>query len=145
MAARTRAAFFIFTFLPMNICIPLLQELQQIESRPDDVTAERQQRAAELRSTIPAPVLAHYNRLVVNRVKPLAEVRHGVCSGCHLKLASWVRQAATSDDLHVCENCGAYLVFPSEEPERAVAPARNSRRRAARLDLIRAAAAATVH
>lgn len=128
----------------MNPCIPLLQELQQIERQSNDVTAERQQRAAELRAAIPAPVLAHYNRLVVNRVKPIAEVRHGVCSGCHLKLASWVRQAAASDDLHVCENCGAYLVFPSEEPECVVAPARNARRRAARLDVIRAAAA-TVH
>jgi predicted nucleic acid-binding Zn-ribbon protein len=130
----------------MNACIPLLQELQQIESRPDDVTAERQQRAVELRAQIPAPVLAHYNRLVVNRVKPIAEVRRGICGGCHLKLASWVRQAAADDDLHVCENCGAYLVFPVEEPERVATTPRISRRRAARLDLIRAAAtAAAVH
>ena len=129
----------------MNANIPRLQELHRIERRPNDVTVERQQRAAELRAQIPPPVLAHYNRLVVNRVKPIAEVRHGVCGGCHLKLASWVRQAAASDDLHLCENCGAYLVFPSAEPERVVAPARNARRRAARLDLIRAAAVATVH
>lgn len=129
----------------MNACIPLLQELHQIESQSNDVTAERQRRAAELRASIPPPVLAHFNRLVVNRVKPIAEVRHGVCGGCHLKLASWVRQAASSDDLHLCENCGAYLVFPPDEPEHVVAPARNARRRAARLDVIRAAAVATVH
>lgn len=129
----------------MNPCIPLLQELHQIESQPNDVTAERQRRADELRAAIPPPVLAHYNRLVVNRVKPIADVRHGVCGGCHLKLASWVRQAAASDDLHLCENCGAYLAFPSEEPERVGAPARNRLRRAARLDVIRAAAVATGH
>jgi hypothetical protein len=81
----------------------------------------------------------------VNRVKPVAEVRHGVCGGCHLKLALSVSQAAASDDLHLCENCGAYLVFPPEEPERVVAPARNARRKVARLNLIRAAAVATVH
>lgn len=128
----------------MNACIPLLQELHQIESHPNDVTVERQQRATELRGQIPAPVLAHYNRLVVNRVKPIAEVRRGICGGCHLKLASWVRQAAHDEDLHLCENCGAYLVFPVEEP--VAAPVRTTRRRAARIDLIRAAAtAAAVH
>ena len=126
----------------MNACIPLLQELQQIESRSGDVAGERPQRAAELRAQIPPPVLAHYNRLVVNRVKPIAEVRHGVCSGCHLKLAAWVRQAAASDDLHLCENCGAYLIFPPEDPAPAPVPARVTRRRAARLDLIRTAAGA---
>lgn len=128
----------------MNANIPLLQELHRIESQPNDFTAERQQRAAALRTQIPAPVLAHYNRLVVNRVKPIAEVRHGVCGGCHLKLASWVRQAAASDDLHLCENCGAYLMFVPEEPA-AAAPVRSTRRRTARLDLIRAAATAAVH
>lgn len=128
----------------MNALVPLLQELNRLEiSGSDDATT--QQRKAALRDQVPAPVLAHYNRLVVNRVKPIAEVRHGVCSGCHLRLASWIKQAAHDDDLHVCENCGAYLVFPAEEAAPAPAPARTTRRRTARLDLIRAAASAVAH
>lgn len=125
----------------MNASIPLLQELQMIERDSAHATPEQLQRAVDLRAQIPAPVLAHYNRLVVNRVKPVAEVRRGICGGCHLKLASWVRQAAADDDLHLCENCGAYLVFvPDDEP------ARPSKKKAARLDLIRAvASAAGVH
>ena len=125
----------------MNASIPLLQELQAIERDSAQATPAQLQRAVDLRGQIPAPVLAHYNRLVVNRVKPIAEVRHGVCGGCHLRLASWIRQVANDDDLHLCEHCGAYLVFvPDEEP------ARPSKKKAARLDLIRAvASAAGVH
>lgn len=121
----------------MNAFVPLLQELNRLENAGSSDAASEQRKAA-LRTQVPAPVLAHYNRLVVNRVKPVAEVHHGVCGGCHLRLASWVRQAAHDDDLHVCENCGAYLVFVPDEP--AEATAKRPRARPARLAMIRAAA-----
>jgi len=121
----------------MNALVPLLQELNRLENSGSGDAASEQRKVA-LRTQVPAPVLAHYNRLVVNRVKPVAEVRRGICGGCHLRLASWVRQAAHDDDLHVCENCGAYLVFVPEEP--VAATAKRPRAGQARLAMIRAAA-----
>lgn len=129
----------------MNSSLPLLQELHSLETSAGDLSVERVARAAELRAALPPPVLAHYNRLIVNGTRPFAEVRRGICGACHLKLASWIRQAATSDELHLCENCGAFLVFVPEEPARPVAAPRVARRKAERIDLIRAAAAAGVH
>lgn len=98
-----------------------------------------------MRAALPPPVLAHYNRLVVNGTKPFAEVRRGICGACHLKLAAWIRQAATSDELHLCEHCGAFLVFVAEEPVRPVVAPRVARRKVERIALIRAAAVAAVH
>lgn len=130
----------------MNASIPVLQELHSIEvAAAGDLSPERAARAAELRASLPPPVLAHYNRLVVNGAKPFAEVRRGVCGACHLKLASWIRQVAASDELHLCEHCGAFLVFVPEEPVRAAVTPRVARRKASRIDLIRVAATAGVH
>jgi len=131
----------------MNSSIPLLQELRSLEAAPGDMSPEHAARAAELRAALPPPVLAHYNRLVVNGTKPFAEVRRGICGGCHLKLAAWIRQATASDELHLCEHCGAFLVFVPEEPARpaAVAAPRQTRRKVERIGLIRAAALAAVH
>ena len=86
--------------------------------------------------TVPAPVLAHYLRLVEHDRVGVAYVRHGVCSGCHLRLPSVQTTALrNADDLHVCENCGAYLLIaegetsaPPAPPSRAV-PARRGRPR----------------
>jgi predicted nucleic acid-binding Zn-ribbon protein len=124
-------------FSSMNAFIPLLQELHHIETDSANATPAQLQRATVIRAALPSPVLAHYNRLLVNHAKPIAEVRRGVCGACHLRLASWIKQAAHDDDLHVCENCGAYLVFVPEEPPAAAA--RATVHRQARLALIRAA------
>lgn len=124
----------------MNASLPLLQELQRLETRGIDATEAERQRMADIRAQVPAPVLAHYNRLILNKRKPIAEVRRGICSACHLRLAAWIRQAAQDDDLHLCENCGAYLVFVPDEPVApASPPARNARSKAARMAMIRAA------
>jgi len=124
----------------MNASIPLLQELQKLEALGEAASSQQRQRMTDIRAQVPVPVLAHYNRLVVNRCKPVAEVRRGICGACHLRLAAWVRQAANDDDLHICENCGAYLVFvPEEAPTRPTA--KSVRAKQARLALIRAAVA----
>ena len=69
--------------------------------------------AARLRAQVPAPVLAHFDRLIAQGRKGVAEVRHGFCSACHLRLPAAVTATGdTDEDLHLCENCGAYLRFP---------------------------------
>lgn len=78
---------------------------------------------AKLRAQVPAPVLAHFDRLIAQGQKGVAEVRHGVCSACHLRLpAAVTASGATDEDLHLCENCGAYLRFPEETAAPAKLP-----------------------
>jgi hypothetical protein len=70
----------------------------------------------QLRETVPAPILAHFLRIIDQGGHGVTFVRHGVCSGCHLRVASGLVAAlARPDDLHLCENCGSYLVLPPEE------------------------------
>lgn len=69
-----------------------------------------------LQAQIPAPVLAHFLRLIAQGRKGVGLVQHGVCSGCHLRLpAGTASLLAKSDDLHLCENCGCYLLLPADE------------------------------
>jgi len=78
---------------------------------------------AKLRVQVPAPVLAHFDRLIAQGRKGVAEVHHGVCSACHLRLpAAVTATGATDEDLHLCENCGAYLRFVDETAAPAKLP-----------------------
>jgi hypothetical protein len=71
---------------------------------------------ARLRKSIPAPVLAHFLRLVAQGRNGVTMVRRGVCSGCHLKVpSSVVASIAKPTDLYLCENCGSYLMLAPEE------------------------------
>jgi predicted nucleic acid-binding Zn-ribbon protein len=83
----------------------------------------------KLREQVPAVVLAHFDRMIAQKRKGVAEVHHGVCGACHLRLpASVVAPSAGHDDLELCENCGAYLSFSA--PDAAVEkPAPKPRRR----------------
>lgn len=103
--------------------IELLQELQDIEllSRK---SAELKARAAELRCLVPAPLLGHYDRLMVRGKKGVAYVRHGVCGGCRMRLASGANaQLLRDEDIVMCDNCARYLLA-AKDPEPEVLPAR---------------------
>lgn len=69
---------------------------------------------ARIRRDTPAQVLAHFDGLLARDQKGIAEVHNGVCTGCYLRLPTSVTLGAT-DDLIVCETCGAYLSFATEE------------------------------
>ncbi len=84
----------------------------------------------KLRSQVPAPVLDHFDRMTAQGRKGVAQVNHGVCGACHLRLpVATVMPGAEHEDLEICENCGAYLIFPTEETPVA-APVVRKRRRA---------------
>ena len=69
-----------------------------------------------LQQRVPAPILAHFLRLVAQQRKGVAEVRHGVCSECHLRIPSSVVAALQKPkELSLCENCGCYLLLDSAE------------------------------
>jgi len=85
-------------------------------------------KSAELRAKVPAPILAHFDRLVAQGRKAVAEARNGICGACHLRMpASEALSSPHDNDLHVCAHCGAYLIFPTVEPV-AVEPKRPARR-----------------
>lgn len=83
-----------------------------------------------MRAEVPAPFIAHFDRMLKVGRKGVAEVRHGTCAGCHLRLpAALTNRAKQDDDVHLCENCGAYLYFvPGESEPEAPAPRRHVRK-----------------
>jgi hypothetical protein len=70
------------------------------------------------RERVPPPVLAHFLRSLSCGRRGVAVVRHGVCGECHLRIPSGTVQALFHPvDLHLCENCGCFLVLAAEEKE----------------------------
>jgi hypothetical protein len=95
----------------MNDMMLKLLEAQKTLLLHPGVSAENTRLIEQLRATVPAPVLAHFLRLVAQGRRGVAVVDHGVCTECHLRLpASLAAVIGDSTDLHVCEQCGSFLV-----------------------------------
>jgi predicted nucleic acid-binding Zn-ribbon protein len=96
----------------MKILKTLLQ-LQEIEfGKPQDkrVTLE----SSHLRTQIPGPILAHYDRLIARGKRGIALVHHQTCGGCHMLLPiGKINSLLHHDDIQLCENCGRYLYLPT--------------------------------
>jgi mannitol/fructose-specific phosphotransferase system IIA component (Ntr-type) len=88
--------------------------------------ANRQSVQAEvdkLRENVPAPILAHYDRLAERGKKGLAIARNGVCGECHLRITSGkLINLVCTDEVEVCDNCGRYLYLPEDEPIMSIGP-----------------------
>jgi predicted nucleic acid-binding Zn-ribbon protein len=93
-----------------------LVKLQDIEfGAVTGKAAEKQ--IAELRAAIPAPILAHYDRLRVRGKKGLVAIRNQVCTGCHMGLPiGKITVVMRGEDIQLCENCGRYLYMPEGTP-----------------------------
>jgi hypothetical protein len=119
----------------MNQIIETLLQLQALEAG----TCQNSTSDAEikkLRQRIPGPVLLHYDRLRARGKQGAAFVRHGVCGQCHMQLAiGLLASLHRLDDMHRCQNCGAYL---SEVKETSIEiPLKNTKpvRRARKLPI----------
>ena len=115
----------------MNATIQNLLKLQSIEFG-DEKGSEKQ--IADLRASIPEPILGHYDRLRARDKKGVAVVRNQVCSGCHMKLPIGVITILMQDrDIQLCDSCGRYLYL---EPQTAAAaptpPAKPAKKRKAK-------------
>lgn len=98
----------------MKIMMQNLLSLQTLEfgETKDARTATT---AAGLRTKIPAPILAHYDRLRARGKKGLAAVRNQVCTSCHMQLnLAVVMTLKQAQDVQLCQNCGRYLYLPEE-------------------------------
>jgi uncharacterized protein len=113
--------------MPMPASEPiadLRQRLEQLNQLEDDGTlAKRIGRSAlnsealmeSLRANIPVGVLAHHDRLRARGRRSVAEVRHGVCSGCHMSLPTGLQaEVQRESTLLKCETCGRFI-FPAKE------------------------------
>src|SRR5690348_7047071 len=78
----------------------------------------------ELRTSIPQPILAHYDRLVARGKKGVAIVRNQVCTGCHMRLPiGTINTLMQHQDIQLCDSCGRYLYLPDATEAPAAAPA----------------------
>lgn len=104
-----------------------LMELAALEERLSTLKRDGQTAASvtalieSLRGNIPLGVLITHDRMRSRARSCVAEVRHGVCAGCHLALAVGNVAAVRHGDLHRCGNCGRYL-YIVEDDEPAAAP-----------------------
>lgn len=105
----------------MKTVIDFLYELQEVEVGEEDDSPEKSGRIARLRKKIPAPILAHYDRLRHRGKKGVALVRNGVCTGCHMRMS--IGTLATlmhGEDIQLCDTCGRYLFLSDEEKSLAL-------------------------
>lgn len=119
-------------FHTMHAITDTLLTLQPTLARKDGDPAKKQAAIEELRRTVPAPVLAHFLRLLACDRRGVAVVNHGVCSECHIRVPhATLHSLIDPTDLHLCENCGCYLTLaPGERHANGTAPvARRVRRR----------------
>ena len=93
--------------------IELLAYLQAFKLGPVSAKKESQKTITNLRETIPATILGHYDRLMQRGKKGVAIVRNGVCSGCHMRLASGIiGELLRGEDVVLCDSCARYLHIP---------------------------------
>ena len=95
----------------MNGILQNLLKLQGLEfgDQPDKHKAE----VAELRATIPQPILGHYERLRARGKKGIALVRNQVCGGCHMGVPlGTIATLIKAQDIQLCGSCGRYLCLP---------------------------------
>ena len=86
-----------------------LQTLEFGEAGGKHVDAQ----AAELRGTIPQPILDHYDRLRARDKKGVAIVRNQSCTGCHMRVPiGQISVLMRGEDIQLCETCGRYLYLP---------------------------------
>jgi predicted nucleic acid-binding Zn-ribbon protein len=115
-----------------------LMELLSLEERlarlqrSHQTSVDEQALIESLRSNLPLTVLMNHQRMRKRDKQSVGEVRHGVCTGCHLTVAVGNVAALRRGDLRQCGNCGRYLYLVEEEEEEVASvsephPARNRR------------------
>jgi len=106
----------------MSDHITNLLKLQSIDFK-ETTEANSEAVRTQLRSSIPQPVLAHYDRLFARGKKGVAIVRNQVCTGCHMRLPiGTINTLLQRQDVQLCDSCGRYLYIP-EQTEAPVAEA----------------------
>jgi predicted nucleic acid-binding Zn-ribbon protein len=122
----------------MNVVLQNLLKLQALDFK-EVAESDAAGKAAELRATIPQPILGHYDRLVARGKKGVALVRNQTCTGCHMRLPiGTINTLLHGLDIQLCDSCGRYLYLPEPaettpaevaEPTKPTTQARKPRKR----------------
>lgn len=106
----------------MTDVITNLLKLQALDFK--EATDVDESQHDSLRSIIPQPILAHYDRLVARGKKGVAVVRNQVCTGCHMRLPiGTINTLMQHSDIQLCDTCGRYLHLAPEPAPAPVPPA----------------------
>lgn len=107
----------------MNNVIEHLYRLQQLEMGDAITSPETAAEIKRLRELIPPQIQGHYDRLRARGKKGVSIVRGGVCTECHMKLASGLNaECLRAEDIMICDSCSRYLLADKEEPVPQPAP-----------------------
>jgi predicted nucleic acid-binding Zn-ribbon protein len=94
-----------------------LMALQELQLNAPKSTPNRVEQMEALRSEIPESLLRIFDRFVARKRKPVAIVRNGVCSECHLQIAVGILGSlAFGQSVQQCGNCARFLYLPEDEP-----------------------------
>jgi hypothetical protein len=101
----------------MKEIIETMVSIQQAEMGATESTSKSSTASLNaLRNKVPAPVLAHFDRLRTRGKKGVSNIRRGVCTECHMKVPmGTLITLAHGKDIQLCGNCGRYLYLPEEE------------------------------
>lgn len=101
-----------------------LLALQTLVRLGETASPAQKEQIEKLRAGIPQPIQAHFFRQIANGRRGIALVRNGVCGECHLRLAhGMVHMLGRTNDLLVCESCGAFVTLAPGEGVAAQRPA----------------------
>jgi len=94
-----------------------LEDILNTFSQQKVKTTEVNAQIESLRSQIPERILRLHDHLRHRGKRSIAEVRNGVCSGCHMQLATGsVPALKRGASLQTCDNCGRLLYLAQENP-----------------------------
>jgi predicted nucleic acid-binding Zn-ribbon protein len=117
----------------MKKIIENLFELQVLEFDPTPPPGAAKPIAA-LRAEIPAPILAHYDRLRARNKKGVSVIRGQVCAACNVQVPrNTILTLMNGEDIQLCGNCGRYLCLPEHvAPATPVVPVVKTRKKPAK-------------
>jgi predicted nucleic acid-binding Zn-ribbon protein len=105
----------------------LRQRLEQLNELDDEQSLIRRSEHSasnsevlreSFRANLPLSVLTHHDRLRSRGRRSIAEVRNGVCSGCHMNLPTGLQaevpEVQRKSMLLRCQTCGRFI-FPVKE------------------------------
>ena len=107
-----------------------LEERLAALRRDPDERANAEALIESLRANLPMGVLIVHDQMRARGKRSVAEVRRGVCSGCHLALGFGNVAALRGGDMRRCGNCGRY-VYLVDEVEADLAPPAKPKRKVA--------------
>lgn len=121
---------------PLPDHLQRLRQLDELEKALETLKLTARKRAAlgaeieAARHLLPTAILKHYDHCRARNRPAMAEVRRGICGGCHLALSRGSAAALrrNSGALQVCENCGAFVYLDDDGGDDPGPPPRTTRR-----------------